>query len=496
MGKAEKQNILIVDDDPEALRLMESILSSLKVNIMKAASGDEALDRAAHDNFALMLMDVHMPGVDGFSVAESLRSNEKTKHIPIIFITAVQKKQQQVFHGYELGAVDYIIKPMDPEILVGKVNVFLKLHRQRHLLEKEILERKHAEEEAKTACKQKDRFLSVIAHDIRVPFIKILDSLRGLLDDSGHPLQPRHREVVLQDIDEGERLSEMISELVKIGRLRSGMTRPKPYFIDGLTTALYSIAKLKDASEKKGIQMECEVPGGTRLYADPKLFMEVIQNLVSNSVKYCKEGDKITLFVPKDKPTAIAVSDTGTGMDEAMQKKLFSGEEKTTTPGTWGEIGTGLGLLLSRDIMEAHGGALEFESTPGEGSVFYAKLPVVNPIILVVEDDPNVRKLVRKMLKQVDAEIVEAQDGNDAWDKLAEIRPHLVITDIQMPAMDGFELLIKIRSNPATEDIPVIVLTSDSKQKTWEKAYQLKADDFVPKPFDEEELVPRVRRFI
>lgn len=492
----EKQNILIVDDDAEALRLLESILSSLKVNIVKAASGDEALSRAAHGNFALMLMDVHMPGVDGFSVAGSLRSNEKTKHIPIIFITAVQKKQQQVFHGYELGAVDYIIKPIDPEVLVGKVNVFLKLHRQRHLLEKEIIERKQAEEEAKAACKQKDKFLSVIAHDIRIPFTKILDSMRGLLDDAGQPLQQHHKEVILQNLEEGERLSGMISELVKIGRLRSGITRLKPYFIDGLTTALYSIAKLKDIAEKKGVQIKCEVPGGTRLYADPKLFMEVIQNLVSNAVKYCKEGDSITLFVPKDKPAAIAVRDTGTGIDEAIQEKLFRDDGKITTTGTRGEMGTGLGLLLSRDIMEAHGGVLEFESTPGEGSVFYAKLPVVNPIILIVEDDPNVRKLTRKMLKPVDAEIMEAQDGKDAWDKLTEVRPHLIITDIQMPAMDGFELLIKVRSNPATEDIPVIVLTSDAKQKTWEKAYQLKADDFVPKPFDIEDLVPRVRRFI
>lgn len=492
----EKQNILIVDDDAEALRLLESILSSLKVNIVKAASGGEALERAAHDNFALILMDVHMPGVDGFSVAESLRSNEKTKHIPIIFITAVQKKQQQIFHGYQLGAVDYIIKPMDPEVLVGKVKVFLKLHSQRHLLEKEIIERKKAEEEARNACRQKDRFLSVIAHDIRAPFTKILDSMRGLLDDAAQPLQQRHKEVILQNLWEGERLSEMISELVKMGGLRSGITRPKPYFIDGLTTALYSIAKLKDVAEKKGVRIECEVPGGTRLYADPKLFMEVIQNLVSNAIKYCKEGDGITLFVPDGRPATIAVRDTGAGMDEAMQKKLFHDEEKTATPGTWGEMGTGLGLLLSRDIMAAHGGALEFESTLGEGSVFYARLPVVNPIILIVEDDPNVRKLVRKMLKPVDAEIMEAQDGKDAWAKLTGVHPHLIITDLHMPAMDGFELLIKVRSNPATEDMPVIVLTSDAKQKTWEKAYQLKADDFVPKPIDAEELISRVRRFI
>jgi CheY-like chemotaxis protein len=217
---------------------------------------------------------------------------------------------------------------------------------------------------------------------------------------------------------------------------------------------------------------------------------------VGNSVKYCREGDRITLFVPKDQPTTIAVRDTGIGIEKSIQEKLFRDEKKISTPGTWGEQGSGLGLLLCRDIMEAHGGTLEFESTPGKETVFYAKLPVVHPLILVVEDEPDAIKLIRKVLLPVEVEIIEAHNGKEAWDKLTETRPHLIITDLNMPVMNGYDLLIKIRSNPDTEDIPVIVLTSDAKQATWEKVYQLKADDFVPKPLEIEEFVSRVRRFI
>ncbi len=249
-------------------------------------------------------------------------------------------------------------------------------------------------------------------------------------------------------------------------------------------------------ANRKEIDLICKVPTKTRLYADPDLLGRVMENLITNAIKFCNKGDKITIFVPEGEKGVIAVQDTGTGIREVYKPDLFKYEEKTSDIGTSGEKGTGLGLPLCQDIMKAHGGMLEFESEPGKGTTFFARLPDVRPLIMVVDDDSSLRGLLKENLAALDAEILEAEDGKEALHRLKKRRPHLIISDISMPNVDGFELLSHVKNDSTLKDIPVIIMTMDHEEETRNKAFFHKANDFLGKPIAKEDLCPRVKKLL
>ncbi len=190
------------------------------------------------------------------------------------------------------------------------------------------------------------------------------------------------------------------------------------------------------------------------------------------------------------------MADTGIGIKDKRLKTLFNYEERTSTVGTSGESGTGFGLPLARDIMKAHGGGLHVESTYSEGSTFYVRLPHVRPNVLIVDDEQIIIDTLKNLLKATDVECLEAVNGNMGQEIAKQKLPHLILLDIFMPDMDGLELLEYIKSNPITRKIPVIVITGDPKIETRDKVFELGADDFITKPFNIEDLIPRVRRFV
>jgi CheY-like chemotaxis protein len=353
-----------------------------------------------------------------------------------------------------------------------------------------------AKEAAEKATELKDKFVSLVAHDLRSPFITILGFLKLILRDKDHPLHEKHRETIERVVAQGEELDELIRELLDISRFKTGKLRPDSHFFDGHKVAIDTIARLQYQAKKKGIKLTCDVPNGTRLYADVNLYNQVIQNLLTNAIKFCNKGGSITMFVPDGESATIAVKDTGIGIKEERHTEIFKYEERTSTPGTSGERGTGLGLPLIRDIMNSHGGTLEFDSKPGKGSTFYARLPLVHPVVLIVEDDPAIRLMLRKLLEKINSQIIEAENSKEALDMLAGTRPDLVVADISMPIMDGYELLEHIRKNLSLKDIPIIIITADDQEATRERVFSLGANDFVNKPIASADFVPRVRRYI
>ncbi|MBF0171705.1 MAG: response regulator, partial [Nitrospinae bacterium] len=228
---------------------------------------------------------------------------------------------------------------------------------------------------------------------------------------------------------------------------------------------------------------------------DTTLFGEVLRNLLNNALKFCRPGDRITFFVPPDDPAAIAVKDTGVGVDPAILPDLFRHEVRTSRRGTQGEAGTGLGLPYSADIMKAHGGDLTVASTPGAGTTFVARLPMVQPVALVVDDELALRMTVRHYLGGIGVRVVEAENGDRALALLALSPPHLIIADVMMPVMDGFTLLERLKADPVGRDIPVIVLTGRNAD-TRNQAFARGADDFLAKPVQADDLLSRVRKYL
>jgi CheY-like chemotaxis protein len=359
-----------------------------------------------------------------------------------------------------------------------------------------MTEMRAAKNIAEEATKLKDKFVSLVAHDLKSPFSSILGFLTLIQNDKKNLLHPDHRKMITRAHEAGNRLLRMIERLLNISRLQTGQLVPQKKFFDGRWAASSVIESLGQLAREKNIELTNKIPRGTRLYADIDLFREVLQNLVSNAIKFCGKGDIITLYVPHGENTTIAVIDTGVGIIDGMLPDIFRHEEATSTTGTAGERGTGLGLPLSSDIMKAHGGTLSAASIKGEGTVFYAQLPYIIPEILLVDDDEGIHFLLKEIMRQNGIDIVAVENGEEAIKLLDKQTPHLILTDLEMPRMNGFEFLERARENPKASSIPIIVITEDSNIETRQKAFQLGANDFVTKPLVLADLIPRIRRFV
>jgi CheY-like chemotaxis protein len=349
---------------------------------------------------------------------------------------------------------------------------------------------------AEEATRLKDKFVALVAHDLRSPFASMMGLLRLLLERKQAYFEDEESKNISDRIfKNGDRMVAMIDQLLKISRLQTGKIAPHPRFFKAHMAAAVTIGALNHSATQKGIVIINEVPVDMRLYADSALFDEVLLNLLSNAIKFCSRGDRITVFAPVGLKSAIAVQDTGKGIETKMIPNLFKHEITTSTRGTDGETGTGLGLPFSLDIMKAHGGDIAVESAPGKGSAFCAILPYIKPLALVVDDDPDFMLVIKGYLEKVGVDVAEAYDGEQALAFLKERRPHIIILDIIMPVMDGYTLLDRLKKDSATRGIPVIVMTFADRD-SHEKAVRCGADDFVGKPLEVEDFIPRVRRFV
>ena len=397
----------------------------------------------------------------------------------------VTKKGQRIIcEWYNTPLVDTGGKVMGVASLVQDIT-------ERKIVEETLKDEK---EKAENATRVKDKFVSLVAHDLRGPISTIWGYLQLL--HSGE-LDSKHTETLLKEaMDTCEDMTDLISEILSLSRLNIGSIKPQSAFIDSKLIVEKILNKLLYLANQKGIILTNKIPKNSRIYADEKLLHVVIRNLVSNAIKFCRKGDTITLYNPKEEPSTIAVSDTGLGIKFERFETLFRYDKKTSTKGTANEPGTGLGLPLAHDIMKAHSGELKVDSVHGKGCTFYVKLPHVIPKILIVDDEKSIIDAIKNRLKIINAEFFEAVNGKKAKDIIENNSPHLIISDIMMPGFDGFELLEYVKNNPKTKTTPVIVITGDPRVETRDKAFQLGADDFIEKPFRSEDLIPRVRRML
>ncbi len=377
MSRDPELKILVVDDRSENLLSMKQLLRRSDLEVLTAESGEEALSLMLDHDLALVLLDVQMPGMDGFEVASLMRGNERTRHIPIIFVTAISKEQQHIFSGYEAGAVDYLFKPVDPFIIRAKVDVFLELKRMEMIRQKLMDELSRANRRLHDLSENKSDFLSAASHELRTPLTVIKENCALVLDEIVGPISADQRKCMDAALRNCNRLADLVNDLLDLDTIESGcgtLIRGKTELTGLLNTCAEDFAgRCRSAGLDLYVEIADDLPA---VLGEEGLVTQVVVNLIGNAIKFTPEGGRVALGAfATDDGVAIRVQDDGPGIAAEDQERIFEKFTQVNRTHRPGAQGTGLGLAISRKIAGLLEGELSLASEAGVGSTFSLTLP-------------------------------------------------------------------------------------------------------------------------
>ncbi len=539
--------ILIVDDSSLNIEQVESALDGIEeVELMSNTNGKEALEMVLAHHFAVAILDVQMPEMNGFELAERLRNIEQTRHLPIIFLSAVYSTVDYIFQGYESGAVDYLIKPFNPIILRNKIQVFVDLDRQKTELEisnkklkNEIVEREQSEEkraqlETQLRHSQKMKALGTLTGGIAHDFNNILFSILGFSEMLSDYRQETEAEGYLQNIvKSAKRAQNVVKQLLTFANSKSYSFVP-----------VKLVNTIQQSLEMVRISLPANIEIHQNFSSQPSLVMakepeiyQTIVNICLNAKEAMEEfGGRLevsldTVELEGIKPIVpnlglsphlrLRIRDTGRGMSPETQERIF--DPFFTTKGLGGtekgvsKEGTGLGLYMVYNIMRNHQGAITVESEIGKGTTFDLYFPIFDGELpeanektadtapsqklgtskkchfLVAEDEPILLKMYGKMIERQGFTATLCQNGKEAFEIFCDNPDqfNLILTDQEMPKMTGIQLsqeILKIRP-----DIPIFLATGYSSLVAEEnyKSFGIRA--FFMKPVDMNGLLEKVQ---
>ncbi|WP_377277057.1 ATP-binding protein [Rhizobium sp. R86522] len=366
---------LLVDDLPENLLSLEALLQRDELMLLKARSGDEALELLLQHDVALALIDVQMPGLNGFELAELMRGNERTRRVPIIFVTAGTHTAERRFQGYEAGAVDFIQKPIEPDILRSKAEIFAELYRQRKMIseQRDLLEVQTRA--LQLADNRKNEFIGVLVHELRNPLAALNGGLKILSRKPDAGKVEQIHGLMHQQMDHMIRL---VDDLLDVSRITQGKINLVKSDFD-LRDAIHSALDMTgQAIEERNHAVTVSVPDQPcRVFADKVRLTQCVSNLVNNAAKYTPMGGQIEVALDLHPRTyRISVTDNGLGLSAEAAGAIFRMFEQVEEHRDHAHGGLGIGLALVNQLMELHGGDVSVWSDgPGLGSVFTLELP-------------------------------------------------------------------------------------------------------------------------
>lgn len=371
---AVKHKILVVDDHPENIFSLESMLAADDREILTAANGNEALRIAYNEPLSLILLDVQMPGMDGFETAEILKQNGKTKDIPIIFVTAINKDISYVVKGLKGGAIDYLYKPLDIEFTRAKVEAFLNFYNAQ-------AELKQMNAQLEKINAEKNYYLGVAAHDLRGPLGHIKMFSEYLQDELKHKVDDDQMEYLNIINNSAEYLLRLVNNILDISKIEAGELKLNHQKVDVNEFLEEQVTMVTPLAQRKNITVafnnNSNIP---TVDFDPIHIAQVLNNLLTNALKFSNEGSQTTISVSNtDTELQVCVKDQGLGIPADELPTIFNAFQKTSVKSTGGEKSTGLGLAIVKKIVEAHSGRIWCESEVGKGTEFCFTIPLQRP---------------------------------------------------------------------------------------------------------------------
>jgi two-component system sensor histidine kinase/response regulator len=367
-----KVDILMVDDDATKRFALKAILAPLGQNVIEASSGPDALRQLLKQDFAVILLDVRMPGMDGFEAAQMIRQRPRSELTPIIFVTALDRAETDMGRGYDLGAVDFVFAPVVPAIMRAKVSVFVELYRSQQELRRYRTQLERLVQERTTALtainRELEAFSYSVSHDLRAPLLAFNGLNRSLLDDYGNDLDARARDYLQRMSRASERMSSVFDGLQTLFRLTSGEIHREPCDISALAAEIVDEMRASDPERR----VEVSISDGLTVSADPRLARILLANLISNAWKFTSKEPAARIEIGAemvDGDTRQFVRDNGVGFDMIYAHKLFGAFQRLHSQSEFS--GAGIGLATVRRIVNRHGGRAWAEGAVGEGATFY-----------------------------------------------------------------------------------------------------------------------------
>jgi signal transduction histidine kinase len=512
----DKLNILLVDDEARNLDTLEAILDEPGYRLLRAIDADTALKVLLENDVAAIVMDVKMPAVSGFELAQMIKGTKRFRQIPILFLTAYLVDETDIAAGYGAGAVDYLTKPINPVILRHKIGVFAELFRKtralaelNQTLEMRVLERTTELQESEAALReanaQKDRFLATLAHELRNPLAPLRTGVAVL---SKHPQRPPDMDRPLAAMNRQiDHMVRLIDDLLDVSRISRGKLELRKERCELMGVIERAIETTGPMLAQSGQRVTVEGESMVSAYVDPTRIAQIVANLLSNAAKHSPRGAEIRVRL---RCTAghglVDVIDEGTGIPIEQLERVFQMFTKIERPTQTSNDGLGIGLALSRQLATLHGGTLTASSDgPGRGARFTLSVPLgevpalvtapashaqpdVRPLsVVIVEDNADGAEMMSVWLGVEGHRVKVAATGLAGVKLVLETKPDVVLCDIGLPDIDGVEVCKRVLAE--MPDAPVMVaLTGWGAEADRERTQLAGFAHHVVKPVDLDKL--------